>query len=407
MLFVDPAALVLPIGRSHFHAVTGDSTAKQLLSRLVAYDTVSRNSNLEMVDFLCDYLDRPAVRINRLPSPDGRKASLVAVVGPEVDPDQREGVVLCGHTDVVPAEERDWHSEPFSLAERDQKLYGRGAADMKGFLALAVDRLRRLDPESLNVPVALLLTYDEEVGTLGAKDFVERYSDTLLPRKVLIGEPTKLQVARMHKGHLLLSLEIEGKAGHSGFPELGTNAIEPMGRAIVALSELRSQLEQERNQTSRFFGRVPFVTLNVAEVSGGVATNVIPDRCRLTIGIRLLPGMSADSMVDRVNSTIARAVDGADYRLVVDRDSPPMETSDNVPWYRDLCRHLGQEDDRSVYFATDGGWLSRSQFDCIICGPGDIDTAHQANEWIGLDELAAGGQLLDNIIEECRSSGAP
>ncbi len=390
-----------------FPIVTKFLAPNDLLARLVGFDTVSRNSNLGLIDFVCDYIDRPGVRFRRLGSPDGTKANMVALTGPEIDPVTRTGLVLCGHSDVVPAEESDWRSEPFHLAERDTKLYGRGASDMKGFLALAADRMARLDPKSLKRPVALLVTYDEEVGTLGARDFVENHRDVILPRQVLIGEPTQLKAVRVHKGHLLLTLEIEGVSGHSGFPQSGNNAIEPMGRAVVALSELRSQLEQERGPTSALFGKVPFVTLNLGQIRGGVATNVIPDRCRLDVGIRLLPGMSRDHMVDRVRSVVAQALGAREFSLEVDRDSPPMDTPASVPLYQGLCRHLGQTGEGSVYFATDGGWLTKAQYDCVICGPGNIDTAHKANEWIGQDELAAGGLLLDTLIAECQRPDDP
>lgn len=215
----------------------------ELLRRLVGYDSTSRNSNLPIADFIADYLDRPGVRIARNLSPDGDKANLVIRLGPaDADPTRR-GLVLSGHMDVVPADEDGWESEPFTLTAREDRYVGRGACDMKGFLALAMNRTRALDPARLARPLALVFTYDEELGTLGARHFVETWDAQTLPRDAVIGEPTSLAVVRMHKGYLKLRVAFTGRAAHSGYPHLGQNAIEPAGRAIVALASLRRERE--------------------------------------------------------------------------------------------------------------------------------------------------------------------
>lgn len=370
-----------------------------LLRRLVAFDTTSRNSNLELADFVADYVDRPDVRIVKVPSDDRTKTNLVVGLGPETDPDTRDGLVLSGHMDVVPADEDGWNSDPFSLTDEDDRLVGRGSCDMKGFLAVATQLLGDLDGTKLTKPLHLLFTYDEEVGTLGAKQFVERRpSDLVLPRRVVIGEPTNFTAVRLHKGHLQLQLTIAGKAAHSGFPQSGVNAIEPMGRAITALSELRGQLETEATEHSRHFGAVPFVTLNVAQIDGGSATNVVPDRCALNIGLRLMPGMDADTMVARVRESVAQALPKQPFDLVVVNESPPMLLPEDNDWYRAVCSGVGQTETASVYFATDAGWLSRADFDCVILGPGNMDTAHKPNEWIPAGDLERGAKLLSHLV---------
>ena len=213
-----------------------------LLERLIGHDTVSRNSNLPLVDFLCEYLDRPGIRIERHPSPDGTKANLVVAMGPDID-EERRGLVLSGHMDVVPADEDDWRSDPFRLTRVDDTLVGRGTSDMKGFVAIAANAVAALDPAKLLHPLVLIFTYDEEVGTVGAKHFADTWPEPRqLPKSAIIGEPTSLRVIRMHKGHINLRLTSQGTAAHSGYPHLGLNAIEPVGRVIVALSDLRREL---------------------------------------------------------------------------------------------------------------------------------------------------------------------
>lgn len=370
-----------------------------LLRRLVAFDSTSHRSNLPIADFICDYLDRPGVRIQRNPSPDGTKANLVIAIGPDAAGGVPRGLVLSGHMDVVPAEEPEWESDPFALTESDGRYLGRGACDMKGFLALAINRARALDPAALAVPLVLVLTYDEELGTLGAKHFAETFpTPHVLPRSAVIGEPTSLRVVRMHKGYLKLRVTLTGRAAHSGYPHLGQNAVEPAGRAIVALSELRRALEGERPANSEYFPEVPYAPLNVARVRGGVAINIVPDRCVIELGIRLLPGMARDAAVDRVRQALARALGGTPFTLEMIGESPPMLLPEDAPIHRTLCQELGQPQTASVSFATDAGWFQTVGLDCVIWGPGSIEVAHQPNEFIPVAEFERGGTLLDRVI---------
>lgn len=372
-----------------------------LLARFVALDTVSRNSNLALADLIADLLDRPGVTTIRIPSPDGAKANLVIQVGPEPDPITREGLVLSGHMDVVPADEPEWTTDPFTLTDLGDAWAGRGTADMKGFLAVAVERVRRLDPSRLRRPLVLLFTYDEELGTLGAHDLVTRWKPAhALPRAALIGEPTELRPVRLHKGHLKLRLTFTGTPAHSGYPHLGHNAIEPAGRAIVALSDLRAELERERTGTSEHFAEVPWVPLNVAQVEGGVAINVVPDRCAVDIGIRLLPGMLRDAMVDRVRTTIRDAVAGEPFALDILGDSPPLHLDASCGTWHRMAELAGPHPEESVSFATDAGWFQTVGMECVICGPGTIDVAHRPNESVPKADLAAATRLLDRVLQE-------
>lgn len=376
-----------------------------LLRRLVAFDSTSHRSNLDIADFICDYVDRPGVRITRHPSPDGQKLNLLLGAGPPAE--DRGGLVLSGHMDVVPAEEEGWTSDPFTLITRGDTYVGRGTCDMKGFLALAVNRLAALDISRLRHPLMLLFTYDEEVGTLGARHLVQKWNDTVvLPRAGIIGEPTSLTVVRMHKGHLRIRLSITGIPAHSGLPQLGSNAVEAAGAAIVALRNLRRQLENERPLHSEYFPEVPFVTLNLARVNGGDALNVVPAHCTVELGIRLLPDMLAADMVERVRDVVRRVLDDVPFSLDVLGESPSMVTADDAPIHRLLCAYLRQERPCSAPFATDGGWLQRLGLDCVLCGPGSIGVAHKPNEFLPIREFTRAGELLTSIVHQtCEVEG--
>ncbi len=366
-----------------------------LLGRLVGFDSTSRESNLPLADFICDYLERPGVRIARNPSADARKTNLLIQIGPE----GREGLTLSGHMDVVPAEEAEWQSDPFRLKDEGERLVGRGTADMKGFLALAMNRLAALEPPTVKHPLALLFTYDEEIGTLGARRFTESWTGTAaMPQDVIVGEPTSLRIVRLHKGMLRLRLGFVGVAAHSGFPHLGRSAIEPAARAIVSLSQLRRALENERPPNGEHFPEVPFTALNVGTVNGGSAANVIPDRCVIELGIRLLPGTKAEVVAERVRETVQQALPEESFSLELVSESPAMMLEADADIHHSLCALVGQRESLGVAFATDAGWLQRVGFRCLLFGPGDIKVAHRANEFVPVAEFRRAAGLLEDIV---------
>jgi acetylornithine deacetylase len=370
-----------------------------LLARLVAFDSVSRNSNLPIAEFLCDYLDRRGVRTELNYSEAGDKANVVAWVGPEGDPGARRGLVLSGHMDVVPADEEGWESDPFHLTDRGDHWVARGSADMKGFLALAANLAAEIPPSALHAPLALVFTYDEEVGTLGARHLIESFpGGSALPKSAIIGEPTSLRVVRAHKGHLKVRLTFHGRSAHSGYPHLGVNAIEPAGRAIAALARLRADLEGEEVLHRDLFPEVPFVPLNVGTVHGGAAINVVPDRCVVEVGVRPLPEGSSEALVERIERVVRNAVAPAEPDIMVLSDSPPVVLAEDAPIHRYLCSLVGQDRDASVAFATDAGWLQRLGLDCVIFGPGSIEVAHKPNESLPKSDLVAARGLLERTV---------
>jgi acetylornithine deacetylase len=367
----------------------------ELLARLVAVDSTSHLSNLPFARVVADYVARPGVRIDLLPSPDGTKANLLVRAGPE---ETDGGLTLCGHMDTVPADEPGWRSDPFTLTQNGDRLVARGAADMKGFLALSANRLAAIGPARLRRPLALLFTYDEETGTHGARRFAESGDRPSLPRDVVIGEPTRLGAVRLHKGMLRLQLTFHGVAAHSAYPHIGRNAIEPAGRAIVALSGLRAELEAERPPNGEHFPQVPFVALNVGTVAGGRAANIVPDRCVVQLGIRLLPGTGAEEVTERVRQTVRRALPDEAFELDHISLSPAMMLAEAADLHRELCEELGQRESRSVNFATDAGWLQQAGFRCVLFGPGNIEDAHRANEYVPVADLLQAGEVLERLI---------
>lgn len=394
----------------------------ELLRRLVAFDSVSRRSNLPVADFLSDVLDRPGTVLTRCGYTDENgveKTNLLVRLGPAADPEargeSRAGLVLSGHMDVVPADEPEWTSDPFRLTEREDpsgsRLHGRGSADMKGFLALAARAALRVDPDELTAPLVLVFTCDEELGTVGARYLHDHWREVEpeigpLPTAAVIGEPTELEVVRLHKGHLKFRVTLRGKSAHSGYPHLGKNAIEAAGRVIASLTSLRLELETERPSHGEHFPEVPYVALNQGTIHGGAAVNVVPDRCVLEGGARILPGMDSAELVERLRSSVALAAapGEADFELL--GESPPLLVEERVPVHRALCEVTGRPGGASVSFATDGGWLQGLGLDCVIWGPGSIEVAHRPDEHVPLDQLRAAEEPLERMIHRfCREAG--
>ncbi|NNF44638.1 MAG: acetylornithine deacetylase [Phycisphaerales bacterium] len=363
-----------------------------LLARLVAFDSVSSRPNRPIADFLCAYLEDAGVRVERDEHDGGAKVNVRAAVGPDPGP-TRDGLLLCGHLDVVPADEPEWDGDPFTLRAAGDRLYGRGTTDMKGFVALAVNRLCAA-ADTHAAPLVLLLTCDEEVGGIGAQRLSARWGPERWPRATVIGEPTQLRVVRMHKGHLKLRVTVEGRAAHSGSPQLGINAIARATPVLSALDALRATLAGERAPASVFFPEVPAPVLNIGRIEGGSAVNVVPDRCVIDVGVRLLPGASVPAFLERFEASV-----GDDARVEVVNDNPPMESAAGTPL--DTCARslVDQTESIGVSFASDGGVLQRDLgCVCILFGPGDMAVAHRPNEYLETAELTRGAALLEQLV---------
>jgi len=369
----------------------------ELLTRLVRFDSTSHKSNVPIADFLCDYLDDVASLMVRNADQERNKLNLLVRIGPESS--HGEGLILSGHMDVVPALEPEWNSDPFDVRADDKCYFGRGVCDMKGFLALAANLARRFAGEKLARPIVLLFTFDEEVGTLGARHFVDTWDRANgLPRHAIIGEPTRLGVVRMHKGHVKIRVTTRGRAAHSGYPQLGVNAIEPMAPILGALIALNQEFAGETHDTSRFYPDAPSCTINLATIHGGSAINIVPDACTLDLGVRILPGVDPSVIVDRVTRAVEEAGAEAVDTVAGTGVSPPLLTEANSRIHSEACSVVGQSGTLAVSYASDAGVFSDMGIDSVLFGPGDIEVAHKPNECLPKREFIEARGLLERLI---------
>lgn len=372
---------------------------QELLARLVRFASVSDQSNLPIAQFICSYLDRAGAEIDEYFDADGSQMNIVARIGPKVD---RNGLALSGHLDVVPADEPQWSSDPFQLREANGKLFGRGSCDMKASVALFMNLFREVDPDQMKAPLVLMFTYGEELGSLGAQELTKELRDDVgaLPRACIVGEPTSLQAVRMHKGHLKMRITAKGKAAHSGSPHLGVNAIEVALPLMNVLSQLRVTLEKDRPANSEYFKAVPFVALNMAKITGGGATNVIPESCTIDIGLRPLPGMKPQELTELVEECARVEVPkGSEIRAEVINDNPPMLTEANAQVNRVLCDIIEQKETLGVSYASDGGAFNRDlEMECVLFGPGTIEVAHRPDEFVPMDEFERAKETLRKVV---------
>ena len=272
---------------------------------------------------------------------------------------------------------------------------------MKGSVALAMNLVAAAETKQLRHPLALLLTFDEELGSLGAQHFARNWpADRPLPANVVIGEPTSLRAVRMHKGHLWMQATIYGTAAHSGSPHLGHNAIEAATRVVTALSRLADVFKQKRSDNSRYFSTVPFTVLNVARIAGGEAVNVIPERCVIDLGVRLLPGMNIEAAIEWVRDAVTKADPQSRITVEVRNNNPPMLLDEDAAIHTALCEQLGQKQSFGVSFASDAGVLSELGMQCVLFGPGSIEAAHKPNEFVPIDEFNRAGVILRQLVEK-------
>ena len=360
---------------------------REMLDALVGIDTTSSGSNLAAVDLVESWLELvPGVRRQRIYDASGQKANLIAWAGPEVDV-TRDGLIVSGHLDCVPAEAHEWTSDPFTVREQSGRLYGRGVCDMKGFDAIAINAFAQVAPRATR-PLVLMLSYDEEVGSHGIARMAEQLDPSALPQEALIGEPTSGKMVPLHKGHLRFTLNSRGKNAHTAFPQDGLNAIEPLAEAAVRLAALRRTLEQEGGPNADRFPEAPFLVLTVALIEGGSAINVVPDTARLGVGVRLLPGVDPEEVESRVRAHLATLL-GENLWMTRDALSPPMPEHPNMQ-LRSNLQDIGVVlAPHGAPFGTDGGMLfEKMGVKSLLWGPGSIQNAHQPDEWIELRDLA-------------------
>ncbi|KPQ07051.1 MAG: acetylornithine deacetylase ArgE [Rhodobacteraceae bacterium HLUCCA12] len=374
---------------------------RAILARLVAFASVSRDSNLPLIDWVEGYLAGHGIAATRVPSPCGTKAHLFAQVGPSVP----GGVILSGHSDVVPVDGQDWSTDPWTLTERDGRLYGRGTCDMKGFVALAIDALVRASGRDLTRPLQLALSYDEEVGCMAVASLVDAMVDGL-PRAqaVIVGEPSMMQVVTAHKGGLGFSVDVIGYEVHSSLQPYGVSAIMEGARLIQWANDRNAENAAAAPSGLAAQFDPPWTTLHVGTIEGGTAHNITARKCRFLMSFRQVPGdtgwddrfLTAVAQVDAGMKAI-RPEAGIAVERVFDVPALGPETDGAA---EALARRLtGDNGQHVVSYGTEGGQFQVRGYSTVVCGPGDIAQAHQPDEYITLDQFAAGEAFVARVVD--------
>ena len=369
---------------------------KETLSELVAIDSVSSRSNLEIASYLTIRCEAMVLNVKRFPYLDEKgieKINLVALAGTDFSDSTEVELALVGHTDTVPYDP-NW-VEATTLIERDGKLFARGACDTKGFIAAALSAVESIELKSLTRPLALVFTADEEVGLLGAKRLAE--ARPLRARYSVVGEPTSLQPMRAGKGYCLAEVIVRGREAHSAYPALGASAIFRAARLITHIEKIAEQLQAE--QHSAF--DPPYTTLNVGLIQGGTAKNVIAGECRLTLEWRPIPGQAPERLLELLQSALAeeRALD-RDFDCEV--DASRADSGFDVPISSplvELLEKLTGEKAGTVAFGTEAAQMIKLGADAVVLGPGNIRVAHRTGEFVPTDELQRCVEILTKTIE--------
>ncbi len=370
----------------------------EFLTRLIAFDTTSRNSNLALIDWMEAFLAERGIASRRVFNADGAKANLYALIGPSVE----GGIVLSGHTDVVPVDGQPWTSNPWVLTQRGDKLYGRGAADMKSFLALALAHVDEALKANLKRPIILAFSYDEEIGCLGAPSMIsEIVRDMPRPAAVIVGEPTSMRVVSAHKGVRSFIVEVTGREAHSSLPDTGVSAIMEALKLMTLVAEMGQQARAISH--AHFHPAAP--TMTIGRVEGGTAANILARKCSFVWDLRTVEVAEADAIEARFRAA-ADVLDGEIKQrapeggvsitrrsntagLALERDSAAEQ----------IARALtGDNETRAVAYAAEAGLFQRAGIPAIICGPGSIEQAHQPDEWIELAQIAEGAAFIRKLI---------
>jgi acetylornithine deacetylase len=367
------------------------TTAQDLLTKLVAFDTTSSKSNLELIAFVESHLKDQGIASTRVLSPDGTKADLFATIGRQGD----GGVALSGHSDCVPVEGQHWTSDPFTLTARDGKLYGRGSCDMKGFIACVLASVPLFKSRKLNEPIHIIISYDEEVGCIGVRPLIARLGKDLpQPRAMIVGEPTSMKVIDTHKRIDAYRTSVTGREAHSSMPGLGVNAIAAAAELIGELERIGADIAAKQND-ARF--EPPYSTVMVGTIKGGTAHNIVPKSCEFQWQVRSLPS-APPAEVPRDLTAFAKNALLPRMRQVTKDAGVHTETEGSVPAFVAtpgsaavaLALQLTSSDEtHAVSYTTEAGLFEQAGCPSVICGPGNIAQAHAADEYVSVAQLEA------------------
>lgn len=385
-----------------------DSKLVQLLQQLIGFDTTSRNSNLALIDFVREYLSSFGIESQLVHDESGAKANLYATIGEQ----DRSGVMLSGHTDVVPVDGQNWSSDPFLVDGRDGKLYGRGTADMKGFIACVLGAVPQMCAKPLLTPIHIALSYDEEIGCIGVRrllDVLEKQS--VKPLMGIIGEPTQMRAIKAHKGKQGWRVVIRGRAAHSAYPVEGVNAVEMAAELICHIRRVYKSIGEAGLIDAGY--RVPHSTLHVGPIQGGRALNIVPDHCEFSFEVRHLPEETSDDYFQRIKeyaeSVLEPAMHAVDPHTSIQFETlagyPGLNTDDNAPVVR-FCQMLLDDASEAtkISFGSEAGlFAERVSVPCVVCGPGSILQAHRPDEYVEASQLDACWRFLGRLVDHLQT----
>ena len=380
-----------------------DLTAQEIMSRLVSFPSVSRDGTKDVVDWVQDYLASHGIRWHRMEAPDGINSAIYAHVGPETD----GGILLSGHLDVVPVDGQDWTSSPWEVTERDGKLYGRGTCDMKGFDALALRALVDAKSRTLSRPLQIALSYDEEIGCTGAPPMIERILQEM-PKAAcsIIGEPSMMQAVTGHKGGTIFDIQIRGFEVHSSIMYQGVNAIMEGAKLIDWANRVNAENMAAAPHPEAAGFDPPYTNVHVGVISGGTAHNITAGHCQFGLGFRTVPNETADMWEARLMEQVAeietgmKAIHPEAGITVTRRASVPGLRPEPSGEAEAIVRRLtGDNATHVVSYGTEAGQFQEAGYSSVICGPGDIAQAHQADEFIEIEQFRSGERFMARLVD--------
>ncbi len=377
----------------------------EMLRRLVAFDTTSRNSNLALIEYVQKYLEGHGIVSKLVPSEDGKKANLFATVGPMA----KDGVVLSGHTDVVPVDGQPWDTDPWTLTLKDGKYYGRGTCDMKAFFAIGLAKVPEFKKAKLKKPIHFALSYDEEVGCIGAHALAAKMAaEVPKPRAIIIGEPTMMTVVHAHKGAQIYVTKFTGFEAHSSMTHLGVSAIHFAGEFVHWLNTVQDELEAAAPKNSEFMPAA--ATFNVGTIVGGTAGNILARECEVLWGYRELPTEPLDKLGKRAMAWLENELlpkmkakhPAAAISTELRSSTPAFSAEGNDEAKTLAATWSGSNTVGSVVYATEAGIFRKTLgVPTVVCGPGDIAQAHQPNEFLLASQVEACEAFMDRMVEWC------
>ena len=374
-----------------------------MIERLIAFDTTSRDSNLHLIEFVEDYVRAHGLEPKRIPNAEGTKSNLLISLGPN----EPGGIILSGHTDVVPVDDQPWDTDPFKVVEKDGKLFGRGTSDMKTFSAVALALLPEFIKRKVKTPIHIALSYDEEVGCLGVRPMIADIVKTLpKPKLAIIGEPTDMKVVNAHKGIRSFRTTVTGREAHSSQTDKGVNAVMVAAELIMHLDKLAQEMRERGDPSGRF--DPPYTTVQSSTIEGGTALNILARHCTFQWEFRYLPGTSREDIVDRfvahtqekVLPRLRRIAPEADIVTKPRAHVPALVAVDGCPAEAFAKQLTGRNHAEAVAYGTEAGLFQEAGIPSVVCGPGNILQAHKPNEFIELSQVEACVTFMRRLMDQ-------